>query len=541
MHRMTLLRVLLVSFAALAWGGAGTAWATTVDYSGDGSTLIVSGGDNAAHDIQFRLSADLAHDQILDTSVIDPIPLDCVYNDVDVHKWVICPAHLNVQVDLGAGNDGVTFVSQGFDCFNGYVLNLGDGANTLNLSGGCPTAPDDTASVTSGSGPDTLTAGNQGATFSAGGGDDNLYGGSGNDVLHGGDANDRIFGGPGNDQVLGEGGNDDVDGGTENDLVDGGGGDDRLEYSTGVSNDAGAGADTYVGGPGTDKLTLDAHAGGVTITIDGAANDGLPNEGDNVGADIEQIDGTGGNDVFTGSAGTDNFLGGSGNDEIHGAGGNDDLYGGSGDDRIFGDAGNDKVQGANGSDTVDGGSGADQIYGDIGSCSFSCSFDADTILARDGEKDAVDCGSGADSAQVDFVDVVAFCASVDRSPAPGPPAGAATPGSGTAVSFTVGAKPSVGKGVGTTVTCPAACTFTVAITISAKTARKFGLGRKALKIGSARGALLAAGSTKAKVKLSAKARRRLRHAKKVPATLKVTAKDAGGKVTVATRSISLKP
>ena len=79
------------------------------------------------------------------------------------------------------------------------------------------------------------------------------------------------------------------------------------------------------------------------------------------------------------------------------------------------------------------------------------------------------------------------------------------------------------------------------ITISARTARKYGLGRKAPKIGTARGALLATGSTKATVRLSAKARRRLRHAKKVPATLKVTAKDAGGTVAVTTKSINLKP
>ena len=42
-----------------------------------------------------------------------------------------------MKVDLGAGNDDVTFVSQGYDCFNAYELNLGDGANTVNLSDQC--------------------------------------------------------------------------------------------------------------------------------------------------------------------------------------------------------------------------------------------------------------------------------------------------------------------------------------------------------------------------------------------------------------------
>ena len=36
------------------------------------------------------------------------------------------------------------------------------------------------------------------------------------------------------------------------------------------------------------------------------------------------------------------------------------------------------------------------------------------MAARDGERDTVDCGGGADSAVVDQLDVVAFCVSVNR-------------------------------------------------------------------------------------------------------------------------------
>jgi hypothetical protein len=162
----------------------------------------------------------------------------------------------------------------------------------------------------------------------------------------------------------------------------------------------------------------------MAISIDGQGNDGSSGEGDNVGSDIEAIAGTVHNDVFAGSEGPENFEGGGGDDEIHGAGGNDDLYGGSGDDRVFGDAGNDKVQGASGADSVTGGPGLDQIYGDIASCSVFCTFDADTLFARDGERDVVDCGAGADTAQVDQLDVVAFCSNVDRE-AVAPPGGGA--------------------------------------------------------------------------------------------------------------------
>ena len=54
------------------------------------------------------------------------------------------------------------------------------------------------------------------------------------------------------------------------------------------------------------------------------------------------------------------------------------------------------------------------MYGDIASCSVFCSLDSDTMSARDGERDTVDCGGGADSAVVDQLDVVAFCVSIDR-------------------------------------------------------------------------------------------------------------------------------
>ncbi|MCW3013826.1 MAG: Hemolysin-type calcium-binding region [Solirubrobacterales bacterium] len=554
MHRLSIrraLRVLLVSCVAVVAGGTGTALATTVAYSGDGTTLIVTGGDNAAHGLQFRLSADHVHDEILDDTGFTTIPADCTV--VSGVTWISCPYHLNVQVVLGAGNDSVTFGGSTGDCFLAYAIDLGDGTNTLHLNENCDATPE-TATVTSGSGQDTLSGGNQATTtFSAGGGDDNVYAGTGDDTVHGGDGNDRLFGASGNDQLLGEGGNDDVDGGAGNDLIDGGAGNDRLEYSTGLGgNDTGAGADTYIGGADADLLELDNHTGGIAISINGVADDGSPGEGDNVGSDIESIDGSRGNDVFTGSAANDTFNGGSGNDEIHGGGGGDDLYGGGGDDRVYGEAGNDKLQGANGSDIVDGGPGVDQIYGDIGSCSFSCTADADQLFARDGEKDAVDCGGGADSAQVDFDDVVAFCASVDRSAASG--AGAGAGGGGGGGGGTVGPPPAlpgptlgtlgtlgIAKGLNVVVTCSGPCSYTLTLGLSAKTAKRYGLGKRATTVGRLTGALLAAGSKTTKLRLTAKARQRLRRAKSVPATLRLTVKNSAGKVTVKTKSITLRP
>jgi Ca2+-binding RTX toxin-like protein len=544
---MTRVRVLLGG--GRAGPPATAASATTVTY--EGTRVVVTGGDSANHDIQLRYNSGTNADEIIDTQDIGTIPGDCTR--ISNLTWVSCPSHGDVRVDLGGGNDQVTFGGSTPDCFDDLVVNLGDGTNTVNVSDQCPTSSPETVTVTSGSGQDTLTGGNQTtSTFSAGGGDDNVYASSGTNVIHGGEGNDRLFGGSFNDQVLGEGGNDDVDGKAGNDLIDGGPDDDRLEYSTGLGgNDTGAGSDTYVGGSGSDHLYLDKHAGGVSITIDGAANDGAPGEGDNVGADIEAIDGTTSNDVFTGSPGPDNFAGGSGNDEIHGAGGNDDLYGSSGDDKVYGDAGNDKVQGATGADTVDGGPGTDQLYGDIAGCSVFCSFDSDTLFARDGEQDAVDCGGGADTAQVDASDVVAFCAAVDRAPAGGAPPPPKDAGGGGGGGKTTGAAAKatlattgplkIGGALHVTLTCPAACRYKIAIVVSAQTARRFRLGRVASTIALTAGSLKAPGGKRATtLRLTAKARQRLRKARTVKGTLRLTVTNPAGKVTVTSRPITLR-
>ncbi len=90
-------------------------------------------------------------------------------------------------------------------------------------------------------------------------------------------------------------------------------------------------------------------------------------------------------------------------------------------------------------------------------------------------------------------------------------------------------KPRVARGVGVRVSCSTACAFTVRLTISAATARKYGLGRKTLTIGTVRGSLKAAGAKKLTVKLSARTRRRLRRARTVSATLRGSARRTGGK------------
>jgi Ca2+-binding RTX toxin-like protein len=533
--------LLAATIALFAMGALATSsLAGTVTYSGDGSTEIFTASDGLSHEVQFRLSSDGLSDEIYDTATITSYPGDCTPGISVPTTMVSCPGHVNAQVNLGSGNDDVTFER---DCFISTVISLGDGSNSAELNEGCETSPAETATITGGSGSDTLKGGSQTTTFYAGAGDDNVYGGSGNEILHGGEGNDRLFGYAGNDQLLGEGGNDDLDGGAGNDLLDGGAGEDRLEYSTGVGgNDTGAGADTYIGGAGSDRLYYDAHPPGVNVSLDGVANDGSAGEGDNVGSDIENILGTTGNDVFTGGPGPDGFEGNSGSDLIHGGAGNDTLSGGSGDDQVYGEAGNDKVEGGSGADLVDGGPGSDQIYGDIASCSFLCPFDPDTIAAVDGERDSVDCGGGADTASVDAIDVVAFCASVSTAAAVAPAAPPTAAGSAPASGFTIAlaGKASIKHGTVATVVCPAACTFSVTIVLARAAARRYGLGHRAVTIGTAHGTLLASGRKKVTVRLSAGARRKLAHATKVPATLRLSARNAAGTTITTTKAITLR-
>jgi hypothetical protein len=127
---------------------------------------------------------------------------------------------------------------------------------------------------------------------------------------------------------------------------------------------------------------------------------------------------------------------------------------------------------------------------------------------------------------------VAFCSTIDKSTSTTTvTTSVSDPVVTIPASFRTTGKLSRAKGFNVRVTCPAACSFTVKLGITAKVARKAKLGRKALTIGTAKGSLTAAGDKTVKLKLSRKARNKLRKLKTVPATLSVVVTDAGGKAT----------
>ena len=147
---------------------------------------------------------------------------------------------------------------------------------------------DDLPNDTTGDG-DTLT------------GMESVEAGSGSDSITGNDRPNCFSGGAGDDTLQGRGGNDQIGGAAGTDSFDGGAGDD---YLAGDTTDAADPGEVYIGGDGVDHVsypTVLCAAGittckprDLTITLDGQADDGAPGEGDNVGADVEDVTASGG-------------------------------------------------------------------------------------------------------------------------------------------------------------------------------------------------------------------------------------------------------
>ncbi len=191
------------------------------------------------------------------------------------------------------------------------------------------------------------------------GGADQLEGGSGDDSFYGGDAADKLTGGFGEDTFTGAAGGDQVFGEDDDDLIsDSSSGDDAAAFPA---------ADVYDGGTGFDTLDYSARTAAISVSVDGAANDGRSGEADNVTA-VERVLSGSGNDVLTGSSAADTLVGNAGNDTLAGGGGNDLLYGGeetgspiAGEDTLDGGAGSDIFRGGGGRDTVTYAARADAV------------------------------------------------------------------------------------------------------------------------------------------------------------------------------------
>jgi Ca2+-binding RTX toxin-like protein len=95
--------------------------------------------------------------------------------------------------------------------------------------------------------------------------------------------------------------------------------------------------------------------------------------------------------VLTATPRADTLVGSPRDDVIRGLGGADRIYGRGGRDLLVGGAGADRLYGGGGADRLLGGAGPDRIF------------------ARGGGGDAIDCGDGVDTANVDAGDRVRNC------------------------------------------------------------------------------------------------------------------------------------
>lgn len=199
------------------------------------------------------------------------------------------------------------------------------------------------------------------------------------DVLAGTDERDVLCGFGGNDSLVGRGNSDTLVAGAGADFLDGGPGRDLLL--------ADEGDDTILASDGeTDRI--DCGAGSDLAVVD--RSDQVANCESvvypRVRCETITLDD---NNKLIGTPGDDHLCGLDGNDTLEGLGGSDSLDGGPGND------------------TIDGGPGQDTLFGNLGH---------DVILARDGERDSIDCGKNYDTAIVDRFDRVARnCEHVLRS------------------------------------------------------------------------------------------------------------------------------
>lgn len=106
--------------------------------------------------------------------------------------------------------------------------------------------------------------------------------------------------------------------------------------------------------------------------------------------------------TFLGGSGPDDFTGGEGPDDVYGGDGGDTLSGRKGDDSIRGEGGPDTVYGGDHADTVSGGDMNDRLFGEAGDDkvdggpgpdSLSGGSGTNFIMAKDGDRDSLNCGT----------------------------------------------------------------------------------------------------------------------------------------------------
>jgi phosphodiesterase/alkaline phosphatase D-like protein len=123
-------------------------------------------------------------------------------------------------------------------------------------------------------------------------------------------------------------------------------------------------------------------------------------------------------------------------------------------------------------------------------------------------------------------------------PTPPPPATLAAPS--LAVPAHVSLRALLARGVSSTVSCAGPCQVRGSLVLPAATARHYKLGHKKTVVGKVKLSLAKGGSGKLVVRLSALARKRLRHARSLKLTLQLVVADAAGQHHTLSRTVAVK-
>ena len=318
--------------------------------------------------------------------------------------------NLNSRLKFKAEEDGTYYISAssytgnpGADNSGGYTISVKEEQVPADIEGSAVAnkivGTDRGESIMGGGGHDTIDGK---------GGDDEIDGGAGSDLITGGAGADKISGGDGTDTVSymmspagvsinlragtaagGDAAGDELGEDIEN--VIGSMYDDELMGSRGVGSKADnklwgeggddmlsgdRGEDTLDGGMGDDMLDggdAEGDMWGEMVTVEYDLSD--PDEPtemvdyEETVPDIENLTGSGHDDILAGDSRANTIKGGGGNDKLYGGpgGGDDVLYGGAGMDSLYGGHDDDTLDGGPGNDTLHGGAGADTYYGGYGS------------------------------------------------------------------------------------------------------------------------------------------------------------------------------
>jgi Ca2+-binding RTX toxin-like protein len=339
------------------------------------------------------------------------------------------------------------------------VIRGGGGADILNAAGLGNTY--NSLDIQGDAGDDTITGGGKGDPLSGGEGDDRVVGNPGGDTMTGGNGNDVLVwnNGDGSDTMDGDAGNDEIE---VNGSANAG---DDFRITPGAN-----GRTTF------DRVNLvpfNLNTLAERMTVSGLGGDdviaGAPGL---AGRILLTLNGNAGLDTITGGDGADRVSGGEAADVLDGGAGDDKVTGDRGGDQMRGGAGDDVLEwnDGDGSDVATGGDGADltRVNGSVTQgdafevapngagirfqrtnlVPFTIDLDTerlemntlaggdtiavrpglagrlgvladggsgnDRIEARNGSPDAIQGGSGSDSAKVDRADTVVDVETIDR-------------------------------------------------------------------------------------------------------------------------------